>query len=786
MPAERRRSGRASLPAPASPSAATASGASVGAALTSPAQAPGVEQTADRLRSILSPPKGAGSEASPNAGRRLQFNDSIEARTFAIGDRASPGAPAGRRVSQPSPAAKRKSGEAAAASDSSAPVASGSQAADSPSAQPSRPKRTRFSDPRPQSLQRLADASRGVLPTPPPSEPSTSSATIGKKTSVSPPALPTPSASTTSEHAEDGAQAFRAAATAESDDDLSSVGSTSEDDCKARRRPRQKKGRKTVAKAPATSRFKPPLASYVKRLALPEPVGPAAAKVYLVEGLFTNRSVDTRFPGFPNGIDKTGKPAPYKPAALAAVLNNAEGKPVTAAVGEKPAKARPSKAWVTILPDGTQIEGKLPRHADAQSSATPQPEEKPAVNAKAVKRKGAGRYVWVTELPDGTMVDGRLPIPKGEDSDKSDVPAAEEEEVEDAILATAGSDQDEEDESPIVPRATRSRSGRTSLPAPAKTPAADLTFQPFSGLRRSRSSRSGPAASTDVGSPAPSELIEVAHRRRGKASARNSEDAETAPGVVESRFVFPLPTTFRDAPDILTDSRPFQLTYDIVWEWENGGLEQQKKPKPFKTITKSTLATDRIRSRRQSGADLQYHSADVFPDRARDLAIASICDCKPPPPESNEMGCGDTCINRALQYLCSPKTCPCGEMCSNKSLFKRLTPNLKVFWVRQPTPPPLKACSLIVGSPFPLRPAREALASRPWRTSPGASLCLTTAARWAVYLLLSTPRRPADLICPPAARSSGHHARRVLRAHSDRLQGPPGLLRSRVWRGRGP
>lgn len=46
------------------------------------------------------------------------------------------------------------------------------------------------------------------------------------------------------------------------------------------------------------------------------------------------------------------------------------------------------------------------------------------------------------------------------------------------------------------------------------------------------------------------------------------------------------------------------------------------------------------------------------------------------------MGCGDTCINRALQYLCSPKTCPCGEMCSNKSLFKRSTPSLKVFWVR--------------------------------------------------------------------------------------------------------
>ena len=585
MPTERRRSGRTSLPTLASQRPVSgspippATECSARPSLTSPSRVRAADQTADRLRSILSPPKGTN-EASPNSGRRLQFNDSIEARTFAVGDRASPGAPAGRRVAHPSPASKRKSWEAAEEVESSAPVASGSQSAGLPPAQPSRSKRSRPSDPRPQPLQRLADASLKALPTPPPSEPSLSSAAVGKKASVSPPALPTPSASTTPEQPEERAPASRAAvrkASAESDDEPSSASSTSEDDGKARRRSRQKQGRKTVAKALAVSRSKSALTSYVKRFAMPELFGPSADKVYLVEGLFTNRSIDTRFPGFPNGIDKTGKPAPYKPAALAAVLMDAEVKPTLTAAGSKLAKTRPSKAWVTILPDGTQIEGKLPRHADTQSS---QPQ--PAAKAKpAIGRKG--RYVWVTELPDGSTVDGLLPISKDEESDEADEPEAEEEEVEDAILATAESDQEEGDEALIVSRTTRSRSGRISLPATVTTQAANSTFEPFSGRLRARRSLPGPAAS-----PAPSE---VAPRRRGKAAARDSEEVETGPELVESPFVFPLPTTFRDAPDILNDSRPFQLTHDIVWEWENGGLEQQKKPKPFKTISKSAFSS---------------------------------------------------------------------------------------------------------------------------------------------------------------------------------------------------
>lgn len=76
-----------------------------------------------------------------------------------------------------------------------------------------------------------------------------------------------------------------------------------------------------------------------------------------------------------------------------------------------------------------------------------------------------------------------------------------------------------------------------------------------------------------------------------------------------------------------------------------------------------------------------FYFADLFPYRPRDLTIAHVCECKPPAADSDELGCGDSCINRALEYLCSPKTCPCGERCGNKSLYKRETPNLKVFWV---------------------------------------------------------------------------------------------------------
>lgn len=614
MPAERRRSGRNTLPAatsaapaPTQPSPAASTPAASSSTATQAAQN-------DRLRSILSPPKAPG-DLSPTAGRKLQFNEAVEARTFATGDTAAASKQSPRRQSLPSPAGKRKkedepaeevepssarpaqaAGQLTAAPAAAAPA---QEAAPSPAAQAPRKKKAKVNESSSEPSVKLPPAlgnknlQLAALPTPPPSELShPSSSSLARQApaqlSASPPSLPTPSVSAGSDQATDdkavsapaGGQPVAAGVFGgESDDDLSSIGSASDDDRGVgSKSKRAGGGRSKKAKVPR-ARFYAPRASFVKRVPLPEAVGPAAEKVYLVEGLFTNRSVDTRFPGFPNGIDKTGQPAPYKPSALAAVLNDMAGdddvKPVVAV--DKPAKAKPSKAWVTILPDGTQVEGRLPRHSEAAS--TPQPEEpEPAAPKKPAGRKG--RYVWVTELPDGTTVDGRLPILKDDDDEDAEMPAVEqgeEAEVEDAILATA--ETEESEQQPAAGRTTRLRAGRTSLPAPVTQPPADLTFEPL--FRRSaRASLPGPSAS---GSPAPSDVVEAAPKRRGGKAV----ESPVNPALQDTPFVFPLPNTFKGVPDPLIESRPFQLSYDIIWEWERGGLDSQKKPKPFKTIPKS-------------------------------------------------------------------------------------------------------------------------------------------------------------------------------------------------------
>ncbi|CED82358.1 Acyl-CoA thioesterase [Phaffia rhodozyma] len=86
-------------------------------------------------------------------------------------------------------------------------------------------------------------------------------------------------------------------------------------------------------------------------------------------------------------------------------------------------------------------------------------------------------------------------------------------------------------------------------------------------------------------------------------------------------------------------------------------------------------------------AGFKMITKNTYPNRAKDLAQPSECECRPPPgwkPEDRDQGslidaCGEHCVNRAMQYLCHPKNCRFGEVCLNKSLYKRTGPSIKVF-----------------------------------------------------------------------------------------------------------
>lgn len=563
MPPERRKSGRLSLPTTnsiyARPEPAFASTTAVGT--STPAQ-PG--SSAELLRSILSPPKAPGGD-SPHTGRKIQFSENVESRTFKKGEGAQT-QKVGEKEPLPGPAlsgtsSKRKSlggeeseaqGTSAARSSTRLKTAASPTQITSPGAKGGRKKAKTTGgaenpDPATAAGKKSLKPTSTSQPTPPPSELSNTSSAVSLSTGAGEAAvaLPTPSAS----DQEDGQASTTGLAPAapssvlagdDDSDDLSSIASSSGED-----KPRVKRAYN-----------RKPLSSFVKRREEPEPVGPAKEKIYLIEGLFTNRSVDTRFPGYPGGLGGKGT-VPYKPLALLAALNDdgddtSEGGDVVAATSAKPVKAKPSKAWVTILPDGTQVEGRLPQIGSSEGvSVTPQPE---AAKPKATSKRGA-RYAWVTDLPDGTTVDGQLPI--AQEDLQVDAVKEEEDEVESAVS---------------LRKSTRAR-GRSSLPAPSASTPSDLNFKPF---RKSRSSLPGPSAS-----PAPSDPL--LPRRRGRPPKGGYPLVPPVPEPNE-RFVFPLPTF---DPGMLERERPFQLTYDIIWEWQQGGLDSKKQPPLFKTITKS-------------------------------------------------------------------------------------------------------------------------------------------------------------------------------------------------------
>jgi hypothetical protein len=73
--------------------------------------------------------------------------------------------------------------------------------------------------------------------------------------------------------------------------------------------------------------------------------------------------------------------------------------------------------------------------------------------------------------------------------------------------------------------------------------------------------------------------------------------------------------------------------------------------------------------------DIAEQRTDYFPERNKLTAFPiAICQCKKGDP------CGEDCINRLMFYLCSPKTCPAGESCTNGPLSLREPLNVTHFW----------------------------------------------------------------------------------------------------------
>ncbi|KAL8292337.1 hypothetical protein RQP46_001803 [Phenoliferia psychrophenolica] len=128
--------------------------------------------------------------------------------------------------------------------------------------------------------------------------------------------------------------------------------------------------------------------------------------------------------------------------------------------------------------------------------------------------------------------------------------------------------------------------------------------------------------------------------------------------------LLPLPLHF--GATVFTQEREFRLPFDIRRDFTHdtdrsaGGSvpnavkeeierrEQSRKPEPYKRIARNV-----------------YHERK--PDRAD---APHVCECKPPADDDDEPGCGEHCFNRMMQYCCSPKSCPCGDKCTNLSLGK--------------------------------------------------------------------------------------------------------------------
>lgn len=137
-------------------------------------------------------------------------------------------------------------------------------------------------------------------------------------------------------------------------------------------------------------------------------------------------------------------------------------------------------------------------------------------------------------------------------------------------------------------------------------------------------------------------------RRAASASSASSRSASPLP---ELPF---LPEPLYGGIEILGGRRDFKLPKSLVNEQENlrARVDAKRKPPHYQHISKNRYVS---RPKLQN-AEIQ------------------VCNCNP------ASGCGDNCLNRRMEYICNPKSCPCGERCTNISLAKRPHARCDVQW----------------------------------------------------------------------------------------------------------
>ncbi|PWN50139.1 SET domain-containing protein, partial [Violaceomyces palustris] len=104
------------------------------------------------------------------------------------------------------------------------------------------------------------------------------------------------------------------------------------------------------------------------------------------------------------------------------------------------------------------------------------------------------------------------------------------------------------------------------------------------------------------------------------------------------------PQPMHHGQTLLTESRDFKLPFAIYQEAEEirAKVDAKRKPPAYSHIRVN-----------------QYYS------RPKLHGEVPICQCSP------GQTCADDCMNRIIQYICNPRTCPCGDKCTNISLGKR-------------------------------------------------------------------------------------------------------------------
>ncbi|GAA5937095.1 hypothetical protein JCM1841_001881 [Sporobolomyces salmonicolor] len=126
---------------------------------------------------------------------------------------------------------------------------------------------------------------------------------------------------------------------------------------------------------------------------------------------------------------------------------------------------------------------------------------------------------------------------------------------------------------------------------------------------------------------------------------------------------------------LIEDEHPFRLSFDILRDHYDGGALRagtgKGKEREGKGGDKTTLADIEKRERSRKPEPYRHISRNVYVDRKPDRAlIPAVCMCTPPTSKRG-LGCGESCINRMMQYCCDPKLCPCGDQCTNLPLNKR-------------------------------------------------------------------------------------------------------------------